>query len=120
MTRVYHPYTSWEDYRAGMWSDDGPSDGVAEAVRILADPELFRAAAAEMVADWPTSAEQNLTAPASGRRSWIGQATCCHLAGVTETQTREAWWLLAPEEREIANAVADQVVAAWKEEGHRA
>ncbi len=117
MSRVHRPYMEWEDWAAGMWngSDDFLAD-VARAVHILGSPEIFRTAAAAMVADWSNAASHNLTDTGQNRRSWVGQATCCHLAGIPESATRAAWWELTEAEREAANAVADEVIAGWLDE----
>jgi predicted DCC family thiol-disulfide oxidoreductase YuxK len=89
---VYHPYTAWEDWQAGMWQT--PVDVTADverAVHILATPNLFRDAARVMFREWPNATEHNLTTNlASNRYSWVGQATCCHLANVPELATRAA------------------------------
>jgi predicted DCC family thiol-disulfide oxidoreductase YuxK len=52
---------------------------------------LFRDAARVMFREWPNATEHNLTTNlASNRYSWVGQATCCHLANVPELATRAA------------------------------
>lgn len=117
MERVYHPYTAWEDWRAGMWQQ--PTDVTADmerAAQILADPAVFHPAARAMLREWPNAAEHNLTDMAQNRRSWVGQATCCHLAGVPEQATRLAWWTLTVEEQYAANMAADRAVAEWQRE----
>lgn len=101
---------------SGMWHDPQDSAREAEhAAAILSDPDLFAEAARIMLAEWPNAAQQNLTNLRRSGRSWIGQATCCWLAGLSETATRTAWWLLSPGERTVANRVADEVVAEWRE-----
>lgn len=115
MTQIYHPYTAWEDWQAGMWKPSlDPSSDAEHAAAILGEPSVFAGAAQAMLADWPTSAEQNLTDMGQNRRSWIGQATCCHLAGISEAATRQAWWTLSNEERDDANAVADEAILEWE------
>lgn len=112
----YHPYTAWEDWRAGMWQAPvNPDAQVQRAAHILASPNVFREAARVMLREWPNAAEHNLTTNlASNRYSWVGQATCCHLANVPETATRAAWWTLTPGEQVAANAVAAEVIAEWE------
>lgn len=110
--RYYH-YTLWEDFNAGMWMPPRAGDA-GKAQHILSDPEIFRSAAVDMLNAWPVAAEHNLTNLGINRQAWIGQATCCHLAGVPESATREGWWLLSDEEKAAANAVADECIAAWE------
>ncbi len=115
--QVFHPYTAWEDWQAGMWQV--PHDVTAEmeqAAHILGNPALFLDAARAMLRDWPTAAEQNLTDMAQNRRAWVGQATCCHMAGVTEQATRQAWWTLTVREQYDANMIADRAVTEWQTE----
>lgn len=114
-SQVFHHYRLWEDWAHGMWDDSpNPAREAEHAAAILSDIDLFAEAARIMLAEWPNAARQNLTNLRRSGRSWIGQATCCWLAGLSETATRTAWWLLSPEERLAANQVADQVVAEWR------
>jgi hypothetical protein len=113
---TYHPYTAWEDWQAGMWqTPTSPDRDMQRAAHVLASPGLFRDAARMMLREWPNAAEHNLTTNlASNRYSWVGQATCCHLANVPEVATRAAWWTLTPAEQVAANAVAAEVIAEWE------
>lgn len=115
--QVFHPYTAWEDWQAGMWQ--APPNLTADmerAAHILASPDVFREAARAMLRDWPNAAEHNLTAMIQNRRAWVGQATCMHLAQVPEEATRQAWWTLTVPEQYAANMVADQAIAEWERE----
>lgn len=114
MSRVFHPYTEWEDWQSGMWTPTFSPRDVEKARQILADPKMFLSASQEMVADWVKSAEQNLTDKSQNRRSWVGQAACCHLSGIPEQATRLAWWSLSLQERAEANEAADTVIAEWE------
>lgn len=112
--QVWHPYTAWEDWQAGMWQT--PVDVTADmerAAQILGDPAVFLDAARIMLREWPAAAEHNLTDMAQNRRAWVGQATCCHLAGVPEQATRLAWWTLTAAEQYAANQAADLALAEW-------
>lgn len=113
--QVFHPYTVWEDWRAGMWQPPhDPTAEVAQAVHILSTPDLFFDAARRMLRDWPNAAEHNLTDLGQNRRSWVGQATCCHLARIPETSTRLAWWTLSAADQVAANQVADRAIREWE------
>lgn len=113
---VFHPYTAWEDWQSGMWQT--PADvtaDMAKVAHILGTPAVFREAARSMLAEWANAAEHNLTTNfGSNRYAWVGQATCCHLAGVPESATRLAWWTLTPAEQVAANRVAAEVIAEWE------
>jgi hypothetical protein len=113
--QVFHPYTVWEDWQAGMWQNPvNVTDEMEQAAHILGTPAVFLAAARAMLAEWGNAAEQNLTDMGQNRRSWVGQATCCHLAGVGEQATRLAWWTLTVAEQFDANQVADLAIAEWR------
>jgi hypothetical protein len=112
--QVFHPWTEWEDYRAGLWGAVAVDAHTEAAARVLADPDVFYGAAVDMLRDWPKAAEHNLTNREQNRRAWLGQAACCYLTGAPESATRLAWWLLLLEERDRANRVADHVIAEWE------
>lgn len=115
--QVFHPYTVWEDWQAGMWqSPVNLTADMERAAHILASPTVFLDAARTMLREWPRAAEHNLTDMAQNRRAWVGQASCMHLAGVPEEATRQAWWTLTAAEQYAANAVADQAIAEWERE----
>jgi hypothetical protein len=113
--QVFHPWTEWEDYRAGMWRAVPVDAHTEAAARILGDPDVFYGAAVDMLEAWPKAAEHNLTNREQNRRAWVGQAACCYLAGAPESATRLAWWLLLLDERDQANRVADSVIAEWEQ-----
>lgn len=113
--QVFHPYTAWEDWQAGMWqAPTDVTDEMMQAAHILSDPAVFLSAARAMLVDWTCAAEQNLTDMQQNRRAWVGQATCCHLAGITEQATRQAWWTLTVDEQYAANQIADQAIVEWE------
>lgn len=113
--QVWHPYTLWEDWQAGMWNppDDMQAD-IEAAATVLGVPKVFLRAARIMLVAWPRCAEHNLTDHNQNRRSWIGQATCCHHAQVPESATRNAWWTLTDPAKVAANVVAGQVITEWE------
>jgi hypothetical protein len=116
--RVWHPYTDWEDYRAGMY---GPAkDFMRErglSIDLLRDATgALPDAMMDAVLAWPIAAEHNLTDTGSNRRSWVGQAACCLAHDATEFATCSAWWELSDDQRDAANAVADTVIARWERE----
>lgn len=113
--QIYYPYTVWEDWKAGMWRAPTNSSKEAElAAHILSTPQTFYYAARNMLRDWPKSATHNLTNLGQNRLSWVGQATCCHLAGIPESVTRQAWWTLTAAEQVAANQTAEKAIAWWE------
>lgn len=113
--QVYYPYTSWEDWKAGMWRQ--PHDLENEmrlAIDILSTPRTFYYAACNMLRDWPKAAAHNLTNTSQNRLSWVGQATCCYVARITEFATRQAWWTLTTSQQLAANKTAEKAILWWE------
>lgn len=113
--RVYHPHFVWEDLKAGMYA---PMRGAAEIEggrELLANPEGLLEAMRDAIAGWPLAAEHFLTDAGSNRRAWVGQAACCHALGATAQATKAAWWQLAEDQRDEANAAADIAINEWEE-----
>lgn len=120
MKRIHHPYTVWEDFRSGMYApSSSPVEDAERARELLASPDALKEAMSDVVAAWPNASQQFLTNTESNRRSWLGQAACCHCLGVPAIATRAAWWQLTEDQRDAANDAADQIIARWDEEhGH--
>jgi hypothetical protein len=111
MTLTTRPWDKWEDYAAGMYQHRlrfslGP---VMASVKLLATPDEFAETAREMIRAWPYAAAHNLNLP-SGRRAWIGQASCCYHHDATAEETRSAWGRLPNETQRRANEVASAVI----------
>lgn len=115
--RVFHPYTKWEDHHFGMYQNfafmDEPS--------LIKDCELTLRCAPWLEEgmkfvshNWKYAAEHNLTNTSRNRRAWLGQAACCFYHGAPEYLVKQAWWNLSDEQRNQANAVADEVIQDWE------
>ena len=113
--RVSHPYTAWEDWKAGMYAT--PADMAAEvaaARELLANPPGLGEAMRDACAAWPIAAEHNLTNEEQNRRSWLGHAACHYSAGAVRLATCAAWGVLTDDQRDDANAAADSVMEGWE------
>lgn len=109
------PWADWEDYAAGLYATTTTTpEHVQTAAALLADPETFRETAREMVREWPNAAIHNLRHMWTGRRAWVGQATCCYSNGIPAATTRLAWGTLANDTQRSANQTADLVIAEWE------
>ena len=119
MIQVFEPYWKWEDFLNGMYEVPAAADVDRLAMlagSLLRDCVAFGAAARQMVKEWPVASEVHLTAAATNRRSWVGQASCCFIHGVPEIATRAAWKALTERERNLANDVADEVISEYERE----
>ena len=117
--RVYHHYSKMEEFHSVMWKQI-PVEERAEAVRmsaeLMANPHAFELACDKAVANWPNSAEANLTASVINHQAWIGHAACCINHGASEDLTRLAWRTLNQEQQDAANNAADNAIDRWRQE----
>lgn len=86
---------------------------VKKAKEILSSSEI-KINMKRVTEEWPFSTDENFTNIEQNRRAWLGQATCCLVGGVTETETRMAWMLLSDYQRFKANEAADAVISEWE------
>ena len=118
MTRIWHPYTSWEDYQHGMWRVPPKSERpglLVKAVEFTGDADLYGSYMLKVIQEWPTACEHNLTDVHQNRQAWIGHAAACLALGLPEDATREAWGLLTQNQQDKANAKADEAIKLWEE-----
>lgn len=110
-------WNDWEDFQAGLYAlTSVRPDVVASSVDLLARPDEFLEVAREMVREWANAAEHNIVHLWTGRRAWIGQASCCYAHGATAAETREAWGKLSNQDQRAANEVADDVADRFRKE----
>lgn len=113
-----HPYHLWEDYLNGMFNDDIRYEKVQSAISILGEPERCRNAMNRVVTEWKYATQTNLLSDVkfrfSSNRSWLGAACCNIQDGCTISEVRNAWWLLTEEQRDVANEIADEIIAEYK------
>ena len=122
MQRIFHHYSLWEDFHAGMYDEnkDGRSERVQKAVEILGTPDICRAAMEKVVSEWKIATEYNLSNLEINRKAWLGQAACCCYAGVHEDETREAWGIMSEAQRTEANRIAAGIIRKWQSVRERA
>lgn len=117
MKRIYHPYTEWEDYKAGMWRKEttaNEKDLLDKAIDFTGTHEEYGAWMMRVVSSWPKACEQNLTDLSQNRRAWIGHAACCMALNCPEYITREAWGYLTKTQQDLANKQADKAIEFWE------
>lgn len=121
MQRIFHHFSLWEDYHAGMYdeSKDGRQERVQEAARILGTPDICREAMEKVINEWEKATEYNLSNAEINRKAWLGQAACSCYAGIHEDETREAWGIMTEEQRVEANKIAATIIKRWVNERER-
>ena len=118
LTRVWHPYTSWEEFPAGMWSrihGEERAELLRQAIEFTGDHILYGSWMLKVAEQWPISCEHNLTGTGINRRAWTGHAACCLAIGCPEDITREAWGHLTQQQQDDANRAADRAIHAWEQ-----
>jgi uncharacterized protein YgiB involved in biofilm formation len=115
MKQVFHPWTEWECYHAGMY--DGKTalsmdEAKAAYATFLRDIPRFNAAMERVVNEWPKSCEHFLTNPNINRIAWLGQAAMCIDTGVSRKH-RSGFMLMSQDECKAANMAAQDVLTKW-------
>jgi hypothetical protein len=120
--RIYHHYEQLEEYKRGMWRivrGEERRKYAEKAADLMRNPQAFKEAMRQAVAEWPISCEHNLSAVDTNRLAWLGHAGCCLAVGSSEENTRIGWHMLNPLEQSEANRVAQEVVAEWEQHHFR-
>ncbi len=117
--RVYHPWWSWECYKAGFFSTKTPEgldkDQAQEKYRdFLSSLPRFEAGIDRVMLEWPNSCEHNLTNPSINRIAWLGQSAMCIETGVPAV-FRGGFKLLSEEQQRAADGVAERRLNEWLE-----
>ena len=113
--RIYHPYWSWEDL--GMWRNVRSAERQAFldlALIMTGNAEAYGASMLNVLDAYPIACEHNLTDLGQNRRAWIGHAAVLLANQCPEDITRQAWGMLTQQQRDAANAVADEAIAEWE------
>lgn len=116
MTQIFHHYTKWEDWNAGMYryiSLDERDHYIQQSMKVRGNINACKDAMNMVVENWAISCEVNLTNPNNNPKAWLGQAACCIYGGSPEDCTREAWMRLTDTQRRLANLAAEQIINDW-------
>lgn len=115
MSRIYHPYWNWEDYKAGAWASTcADPDMLQKAIEFTGNAKLYGQYMLKVADEWPITCEHHLTDESHNRRAWIGHAACAMAIGCPEHVTRQAWGHLTEQQRIEANGVADVAIGYWE------
>ena len=123
MKQIFHNYTLWEDYKAGMYDPpciESVSTGVTTNERIelarvcLSNPTLCDEYMKKVIDTWKYATEQVLTDKSCNRRAWLGWSACNLYANCKQEETCQAWWLLTEKERNKANKIADKYIKIFE------
>lgn len=113
-TQIFHPYTDWEDWHAGMYSNQLRDEIAEQARSLLSDPATFGEVLTQVARRWPNSSAHNLSNVYRNHQPWCGRAAACFESGSSIRETNRAWWDMEPAQRLEANAVADRFTYEWR------
>jgi len=122
MKQVFHHYTKWEEWHAGMWRKVPKWEEAVflrKATALTNKTEVWGKYMLMVLERWPISCEQNLTNASINRVAWIGQAACCLWFNCPEYIVRLAWWKLSDQKQIDANKKADDAILKWEKEFER-
>lgn len=117
MKRIYHPWDSWECFKAGFVKSNkkGTKEEFYSSCKsLLTNSQKFDIIIKEIFQKWPNSCEHNLTNLEMNRVAWLGQAACTYSLGIDCYTTREAWSHLTQAEKDEANRVASENIVLWE------
>jgi len=118
MSRIYHSYMFWEDYKCGFYNNHS---GKEKQNMIIKGIEMFNSERKTKkymnkdVEEWKYSCEHNFTNPSLNKIAYIGQGACCLYGGIPNTITMEVWNMLDTEVQKRSNKIAEQMLNRWKE-----
>ena len=118
MKRIWHPWTTWECFRAGFYETtfELPAEDAKRAyAEFLRDTPRFEAALKRVISEWPRSCEHFLSNESINRIAWLGQASMC-IATRIPSVYRGGFKLLPNDEQRIANATAAKYLSKWLKE----
>lgn len=117
MDQIYHHYSKWEDYNAGMWKKPTKEDErkyLEMAIKFTGDAELYGEWMLKVLDAWPIACEHNLSDVGQNRKAWLGHAAVCLSFGCPEAITRQAWGHLTQEQQDKANYKASEAIRKWE------
>lgn len=115
--RVYHPYTLWEDYKAGFYdniSGKQKQSKIDKVLEMFNSDKLTEEYMNMVIEHWVYSCEHNLTNESMNKVAYIGQAACCLYGKVPCDLTMRGWKLLSQEVRDRSDEIANKVINKWK------
>lgn len=116
MKKIWHPYTSWEDWQNGMWRFVGGNQRrkyLKSAIEFTGDAKLYGSFMRRVINEWPISCEHHLTDININRKAWLGHAATCLAIQCPEDITRQAWGYLTEQQQDDANAEAQNAINEW-------
>lgn len=115
MTRMYHSWEKWEDFKYGFYGGmKCPQNNTLQLnYELLKNLHKFEIALKIITAEWKYSCEHNLTNESLNRIAYLGQAACALLYNSPAEESRAGYNLLSKSEQESADALANKYLNLW-------
>lgn len=111
MTRIYHHYEKWEDWKQGFYDNSRTDQN--KIIDFFNDQEKLKEYMYKASYEWKHSFEQHMTNPSVNRIAFIGQAASCLATGASCFETMKAWSFLSEEIRNSSDKIAEEVLNEW-------
>lgn len=123
--RYFYDYREWEDYKNGMYkkpisirliSGETEEERLNKVIELFSNQDLTRKYMQRVIDEWKIACKVVFSDPSMNKVAWLGQSACCIYAGITESETRKAWWMVSQENRDKADEIAKELIKKYREE----
>lgn len=116
MTRIYHPWDVWEDYKHNFYGgvkNFRKEKTLEKYAALLQDLKAFEQALIVITDTWKYSCEHNLSNESMNRIAYLGQAAMALVFNVPHNVCMGGFNLLTAEEQKAADAMAQKYLDIW-------
>lgn len=115
LKRIWKNYNKWEDFRAGFFNakQKYSDDMVIRVTKTLTSNEFYEIGI-KLFFEWENSINHNLSFTGSNRKSYLGQAVCCFLYGLSAKTTAEIFTKMNDVDKKIANNIAQKLIEEYE------
>lgn len=115
LKRIWKNYNKWEDFIKGFYNTKTKydQDTFDKVVKTLTTEEFYECGL-KIFEEWPNSINHNLSYAGSNRKSYIGQAVCCFLHGLSAKTTAEIFTKMNKDDQDRANHAAERLISVYE------
>jgi len=117
MTRIWHPWHLWEDYKVGFYGNASVSkekNNLENYANIFRDIPEFERILNIIITEWKYSCEHNLTNSSLNRIAYMGQAAAALKYGIPHMVGSAAYNCLTEEQKALADNAAAKYISLWE------
>lgn len=116
MTRIFHPFDKWEDYKFNFYGGICEYDHdktLQTYANLLRNLNVFEDALKVIISEWKYSCEHNLSNESMNRIAYLGQAANALVNKVPHNVSMGGYNLLTKEEQTAADKLAEKYLNLW-------